>query len=111
MAINRSGFNLTNSGLEIDKDPTATLTYTFDWSSWLEGNDTISSTSYTVAARRNDPTPVQIVSQGVLANTSTYVELSGGQDNKTYIVSCSVTTQDGITDSRTFRLNVKTRSA
>lgn len=111
MAINRTGFNQTNYGLEIDKDVEAQLTYTFDWSTWLEGSDTISTVEYEVAARRNDPTPIVIESSGISADTSTYVELSGGQVNKTYIVTAKVTTSDGIIDRRNFRVNVVNRSA
>lgn len=110
MAINRGGFNQTNYGLEISKDPEAQLTYTFDWSSWLEGSDTIDSVEYEVAARRNDPTPIVIESSG-FTDTLTYVELSGGQADKVYIVTAKVTTADGIVDRRAFRVNVENRQA
>lgn len=111
MAINRTGFKQTNFGVEIDKDPAAQLTYTFDWSEWLENTDTISTVNYTVAARRNDPTPVAIETQGVAEGTKTYVELSGGQATKTYIVTAQVTTANGLIDRRNFRLNVVERAA
>ena len=112
MAVNRSGFEQTSYGLNIDKDVEAQLTYTFDWSSWLETSDTIATVEYTVAARRNDPTPVAIESSGIAdSNTDTYVELSGGQVDKTYIVTAKVTTAQGIVDRRSFRLNVVNRSA
>lgn len=110
MAINRGGFEVTNTGLQISKDTEAQLTYTFDWSSWLEGDDAIASAVYTVAARRNDPTPIAIESQGVDGN-NTYVELSGGQATKTYVVTCKVTTSDGLIDRRAFRVNVEDRQA
>jgi len=112
MAINRNGFNQTNVGLEIDKDAEAQLTYTFDWSEWLEGSDTIQSASYTVAARRNDPVPPVIESSGITdSNSDTYVELSGGQAGKTYIVTAKITTSHGLIDRRNFRVNVVDRSA
>ena len=112
MAINRSGFVQTNQGLEIDKDVEAQLVYTFDWSTWLEQNDTIATVVYTAAARRNDPTPIVIESSGITdSNTDTYVELSGGQENKTYIITAKVTTTDGIVDRRSFRVKVVARSA
>lgn len=112
MAINRSGFELTNVGLSIDKDTQAQLTYTFNWSEWLESEDSIATVEYTVAARRNDPTPVVIESSGISDNnTDTYVELSGGQADKTYVVTCQVTTQNSLVDRRSFRLNVVNRSA
>lgn len=112
MAINRTGFHETNFGLEIDKDVEAQLTYTFNWSEWLEGSDTIDTVEYSVAARRNDPTPLIITSQGITdANTDTFVELSGGQVDKTYIVTCKIVTNDGLIDRRNFRVNVVARSA
>jgi hypothetical protein len=112
MPINRGGFNQTNYGLEIDKDVNAQLIYTFDWSTWLAQGDSLASVSYSVAARRNDPTPVTIESSGITdSNTDTYVELAGGQVDKTYIVTAQITTADGAVDRRSFRLNVKNRSA
>jgi hypothetical protein len=112
MAINRSGFYQTNTGLSIDKDVEAQLTYTFNWSDWLNAGDTIASVEYTVAARRNDPTPVTIENNGVdLTQKQTFVELAGGQADKTYIVTAKVTTSDGLIDRRSFRLNVVQRSA
>ena len=112
MAINRTGFVQTNQGLEIDKDVEAQLAYTFDWSTWLEDGDTIASVTYTAAARRNDPTPLVVESSGLAdSNTDTYVELSGGQVDKTYIVTAKVTTTDGLVDRRSFRVKVVARSA
>jgi len=112
MAINRAGFLQTNSGLEIDKDVEAQLTYTFDWSTWLPTNDTISSVEYSVAARRNDPNPINIESTGITdSSTDTYVELSAGTIDKTYTVTCKVTTTDGLTDRRNFRVRCVNRSA
>lgn len=111
MAINRTGFYQTNTGLSIDKDVEAQLIYTFDWSEWLNG-DTIQTVAYTVAARRNDPTPVTIVDQGIAdVSTDTYVELAGGQALKTYVVTAAITTANGLIDRRSFRLNVVERSA
>ena len=111
MAINRSGFVVTNTGLEIDKDPEAQLSYTFDWSQWVESGDTVASVEYSVAARRNDPTPPTIETSGTSGDYKTFVTLSGGQTNKTYIVTAKVTTTDGLIDRRNFRVNVLARSA
>lgn len=112
MSINRTGFFQTNQGLEIDKDVEAVMVYTFDWSTWLDGGDTIATVDYSVAARINDPTPPVIVSSGITDNdTDTYVELSGGQLNKTYIVTAKVVTGNGVTDRRNFRLKCVNRAA
>lgn len=110
--VNRSGFDQTAYGLSIEKDVEAQLIYTFDWSTWLADGDTIASVEYSVAARRNDPTPIVIESSGITdSSTDTYVELSGGQVDKTYIVTAKVTTSDGVIDRRNFRVNVSNRSA
>jgi hypothetical protein len=112
MAINRTGFYQTNQGLEIDKDVQAQLIYTFDWSTWLEDGDTIATVEYSVAARRNDPTPITIINEGITDSSSdTYVEIAGGQVDKTYIVTAKVTTSDGLIDRRNFRIKCVDRSA
>lgn len=112
MAVNRTGFFQTNNAVEIDKDPIAQLIYTFDWSEWLNENDTLLTVDYSVAARRNDPTPVNRIDQGIAdSQTDSYVELSGGQADKTYVVTAEITTANGLRDRRSFRLNVKNRSA
>jgi hypothetical protein len=112
MAINRTGFEILNTGLQISKDPAAQLTYTLSWSEWLENSDTISSVAWSAAARRNDPTPLVIESSGVDGtSTQTYVELSGGQDGKTYIITATINTVDGLTDARNFRVVVESRAA
>lgn len=101
-------FELINQQLWIDKDPEAKLFYTFDWSQWLAQGDSIASAEYTVTARVNDPDPVVKVSEGIDGN-KTYVELQGGQVNKSYVVSVKVTTADGLIDRRSFRVKVENR--
>ena len=110
MAINRTGFQQTNTGLVIDKDSQAQLTYTFDWSEWLNDNDTIATVEYDVAARRNDPAAMVIVTSGQ-TDTQTYVEVSGGAEGKVYIVTSKIVTANGLIDRRNFRINVVSRSA
>lgn len=108
MATN--GFELNAQGLSIVKDPGAKLAYGFDWSQWLEPNDSIIDINYTVQARLNDPNPVTIGQTGVDGNIS-YVELSGGSLNKVYKVSAQVTTASGLIDKRYFIVKIENRSA
>lgn len=110
MAINRTGFLQTNTGLEIDKDVEAELTYNFEWSDWLDTGDSLSAVEYSVSARRNDPTAVVIASEGI-SGTKTYCHLTGGQADKVYIVTAKITTANGHVDRRAFRVNVKNRQA
>ena len=110
MATQRSGFTQTIQGLTIEKDTEAQLIYTFDWVNWLPTGDSISTAAYAITARANDPDPLIKVSQGK-AGTSSYVELSNGQEGKTYTVTCTITTGNGLTDRRNFRVKVLARSA
>jgi hypothetical protein len=106
--INRNGFEETTSGLYITKDPAAQLIYTLDWTNWLEGGDVITSATWTVVARRNDPSAIVIESSNFTSNL-TYVELSGGQVSKTYVASVVIVTANLLTDSRKFKIDVKDR--
>jgi hypothetical protein len=106
-----TGFEQTVQGLTIAKDTEARLFYTFDWAEWLPAGDSIASVLYSIQARVNDPDPLLNQSTGIQSGTKTYIELSDGQENKTYIVTCKVTTTNGLIDRRNFRVKVTARSA
>lgn len=105
-----TGFEYKNNLLQIDKDPEAVLTYTFDWVEWLEDGDSLISAEYSVQTRSNDPKPLLKETEGI-SGTKTYVQLSEGQTDKTYTVTVKVTTNDGLIDRRNFRVKVASRSA
>lgn len=106
-----TGFEQTVQGLTIKKDTEARLFYTFDWSEWLPTGDTIASVLYSIQARVNDPDPLLNRSNGIQTGTRTYIELSDGQEGKTYTVTCKITTANGLIDRRNFRVKVEARSA
>lgn len=107
-----TGFQIINELLTIDKDPVAVLTYTFDWSQWLVDGDTIGNAVYELQVRANDPKPIVNQASGIAgAGLKTYIKLSGGQKERTYTVTCTVTTANGLIDRRNFRVRVKDRSA
>jgi hypothetical protein len=105
-----TGYIQTTQGLQIEKDTEAQLVYTFDWVDWLPQGDSLATANYTITARANDPDPLVRESQGI-QGTKTYVELSNGQEGKTYIVTAAITTADGLIDRRYFRVKVLDRSA
>lgn len=105
-----TGFEQTVQGLTIVKDTEAKLFYTFDWNEWLPTGDTLATVSYAIQARANDPDPLIKESEGISGDT-TYIELSNGQENKTYIVTAQITTANGLIDRRNFRVKVQARSA
>jgi hypothetical protein len=106
-----TGFQIINQTLWIDKDPQAQLTYTFDWSEWLDPGDTIATSAYSLQVRANDPEPLVNVEDGVTNDTSTYITLNGGQVDKNYVVTCQISTIGGLIDRRSFRVKVINRSA
>lgn len=106
-----TGYKQDTEGAYIEKDPSAQLVYTMDWSQWLSTGEIITAVTYTLQVRANDPAPLVNESSGITADTlKTYVELSGGQAGKTYKVTAHITTDSGAEDSRYFRVKVESRS-
>lgn len=105
-----TGFYQTIQGLTVQKDTEAKLIYTFDWVDWLPAGDSLSTVNYTVATRANDPDPLIKEAQG-LTGTKTYIQLSNGQEGKTYVVTAAIETTGGLIDRRNFRVKVQARSA
>lgn len=94
----------------IDKDPTAILVYSVNWTEWISATDLLTTSNIAVSTITGDPTPVTIVSQGFIANANVaYAELSGGSVGNTYTVTNTITTEDGSRDARRFRLRVTPR--
>lgn len=106
-----TGFEVVNQLLTIKKDPQAVLTYTFDWSEWLIDGDSLDTVNYTLQVRANDPSPIVKIGSDIIGGNKTWIKLSGGQVERTYIVTASITTALGLTDRRNFRVNVANRSA
>lgn len=105
-----TGFVQTIQGLTIVKDTEAILFYTFDWAEWLPTGDSLDTVLYTITARANDPDPLIKESEGI-SGTTTYIELSNGQEGKVYTVTAKITTANGLVDRRNFRVKVQARSA
>ena len=110
--ISQTGYLKDTQGSWIAKDPQAQLIYSMDWSEWLLAGDELTSVSYSLQVRANDPAPLVKESEGFATGTHlTYIELSGGQVGKIYTVTAAITTQNGLEDRRSFRVKVENRSA
>lgn len=110
--INQTGYQRDVQGSWIAKDPNAQLIYSMDWTDWMPSGDTLTSATYSLQVRANDPAPLVRESQGYNAGTHlTYVELSGGQVGKVYTITVAITTTNGLEDRRNFRIRVENRSA
>jgi hypothetical protein len=104
-----TGYKKDTVGAYIDKDPGARLIYSMDWSEWLPVGDTLATATYTISTITGDTAPIVRQSQGVQSGTISYVELSGGTAKEIYTITATVTTANGNTDKRRFRLKVNDR--
>jgi hypothetical protein len=106
-----TGYQQDAQGIWIAKDPSANLIYSLDWSEWLPAGDSIASVTHALQVRVNDPAPIIRGTDGVQSGTVSFVQISGGGVGKIYTVTATITTTDGLTDSRNFRIKVENRSA
>lgn len=110
MAITFTGFKKDVKGSYIVKDPGTEIIYSIDWSQWLETSDDLATSTFTVVDIVGDAANLTISSQGINAvDQQTYVELAGGTAGETYTVKNTITTDNGITDVRRFRVRVEDR--
>lgn len=108
--LEKTGYLQDQQGLYIPKDPQAKLTYTFDWVDWLPQGTALSTVSYSLQSRANDPTPLVNHGSGI-TGTKTYVTVSGGGVGKVYSITAQITLDNGEIDRRSFRVKVENRSA
>lgn len=96
---------MTASGRAIQtyrKDPDAKLDYSLDWSTYLETGETISTSTWEVAA---GITKVSDVKSGTL----TTIWLSGGTEGERYQLRNLIVTSAGRQDQRSFDVLVESR--
>jgi len=105
-----TGFKQDHIGSWIQKDPGAVLIYSVDWTDWLYGGDTLSSTTWTITAITGDPAGTALRAQGAgVTTTKSYATIDRGTDGEIYTVTCRIVTTNGLIDSRRFRIKVEER--
>ena len=87
---------------EYCKNPGETLDYTIDWSEWLTGAETISTSTWAVDTGITTSSPTN-------STTITTVWLSGGTLNNIYTVKNTIATSAARTAVRTFYVKVTER--
>lgn len=103
-----TGYKKDTEGSWIDKDPSAQLVYNMEWNQWLATGQSLASTSYAVSTVSGDASPLTNEGSGI-SGTQTYIELSGGTAGEIYTVTATITTDDGATDRRAFKVKVDNR--
>lgn len=84
-----------------EKDPSGVLDYVFDWVEWL-GNDVIDDLAITVSPVADE----LIVDDATSVDGKVTVWLSGGILDKSYTVTCQITTLALRTDQRSAVFNM-----
>jgi hypothetical protein len=84
------------------KDPNAVLDYQIDWTAWLTGAETITTSTWTV--------PTGITKDSDSHTTAlTTIWLSGGTAGTKYLLTNRIVTSAARTDDRTITISVKER--
>jgi hypothetical protein len=104
-----SGFKQDVIGAYIDKDPAAQLTYTVDWTEWLLSGVTLSTSSFSASTISGDTAPLTIGTAVIIDNKRATAIISGGKAGEVYTVTNTITTSNGDTDRRRFRIRVLER--
>jgi len=106
------------------QDPDARLDYTWDWSSWLQADDTILTATVTAELKKEedelywhyqpqaaefiDDVPM-LVEDVTFTTTHVTAWLSGGTLDRRYDAVCSIETSDGRKNDKTTIIKVKER--
>lgn len=107
-----TGFRSDRKGSFIEKDPDAYLDYSVDWSDWMNSQDSIETSSFTIETIDGDPNPLTTDQNTFSSGTNiATVWLEGGTPGNHYRVTNTITTANDLTDERFFRIFVKERSA
>ena len=104
-----TGYKRDNAGIYIDKDPEAELDYTLDWSEYLPEGVALSTASWSIDSISGDSDPL-VAGASTIVGEQTTVVISGGTVGNIYTVRCTITTDNGNTDRRSFRISVKNRT-
>jgi hypothetical protein len=106
MTIRQSGFLKDTVGTYILKDPRATLQYGIDWSEWLEPGDDIAASSWAVETTGTNL--IVATTNGSLDGVA-LVSISSGTTGEIYTVRNTISTDQGYSDTRRFRIKVENR--
>jgi len=107
---NLTGFRRDNKGAYIEKHPNANIQYGIDYGDYLNSGDAISTASVSIESITGDSSPIVLPTDSatdvVVAGAVVNVRLEGGTTGNEYNIDVQITTTNGDTDSRRFRIIV-----
>ncbi len=83
------------------KDPDASLDYRVDWTSWLEADETISTSEWTIADGFTQPFPA------TKTDKTATVWLAGGENGTDVEVTNRITTSSGRINDQTLKILIR----
>lgn len=106
-----TGFLKDSQGIFYTKDPDANITLALDFVDYLQTGDSLANATVTLGTIANDASPLAFptgaVADVTISGTRVIFRVHQGTANKIYPVEVSITTTNGDTDSRHFRIVVK----
>jgi hypothetical protein len=84
------------------KDPSSVLDFGFDWSDWLDSDDSVSTSTWNVPTGITDDSDTS-------TSTTTTIWLSGGTVGSKYKITNRIVTANGRTVERSFYVKVESR--
>ena len=109
--MNLTGFLKDNSGIYYTKDPDANITLALDFVDYLQAGDSLSTATVTLGTISGDSSPLAFPTNAAtdtsISGTKVIFRVNAGTANNIYSVQVTVTTAEGDTDARHFRIIVK----
>lgn len=105
---NLTGFKKDNKGAYIEKHSSANVQYGIDFTDYLNSGDAISSASVSIETISGDASPLALPTNPstdvVVAAAVVNIRLEAGTSGNEYNIDVSITTTNGDTDVRRFRI-------
>jgi hypothetical protein len=106
-----TGFLKDSKGIFFHKDPDANITLALDFVDYLQAGDSLTTATVTLGTIAGDAAPLAFPTNGAtdtsISSTKVIFRITAGTAGNIYPVQVTITTDEGDTDSRHFRVIVK----
>lgn len=106
-----TGFLKDNAGIYYTKDPDANITLALDFIDYLQSSDSLSTATVTIGTISGDTSPLAFPTNAAtdvsVSGTKVIFRVQAGTARNIYPIQVTVTTTNGDTDARHFRIIVK----
>ena len=109
--LSLTGFARDQKGIFVVKDPDANIEYALDFVDYLNTGDSLSNKSVTIGTIAGDSSPLAFPTGAgtdvSISGTKVILRVNAGTAGNVYPIQVQITTANGDTDSRHFRIVVK----